>query len=365
MIRPVLPVLASAMLVCLAPAAAQELSSSIMRPSLVDPNSGVVQGRLPGVSGAKSYYLALDLKPGSLMTQLQLSGPASGNRRLTLQLLDASSAVRDFVFVRSGFGAVDETTRTFAIDSTGRHVVRLIVEGEENGAFCVMLGGSALPNATAQSCASLPSPVSITAALPPPEQSPSRAPEHAAPSVAEASTQAAHPLSPPAAGGELSTSILRPTPIGPAAPIVTGTLPGGTGAKTFYLKVDLKVGNFLAQAQITGRANGERRLTLEQLGGDAAVEDQTFVRSGFGIKDEVTKVFPIDSSGPHVFRLTVTGEETGAFCLLFGGTALPSATPADCPAPAAMASAADGPSPGDERREAESPHSQLRQSRLK
>ncbi len=103
MIRPALTVVASAMLACIAPAAAQEFSSSIMRPSVVDPNSGAVGGRLPGASGAKSYYLALDLKAGSLTTQLQISGPANGNRRLTLQLLDASSAVSDSEFRPLGF----------------------------------------------------------------------------------------------------------------------------------------------------------------------------------------------------------------------------------------------------------------------
>ncbi len=132
---------------------------------------------------------------------------------------------------------------------------------------------------------------------------------------------------------------MRPTRIDPAAPVVAGGLPGGDGAKTYYLTVDLRAGNLLAQAQITGRALGERRLTLERLGQDAAVEDDTFVRAGFGTKDEVTKVFPVDLSGSHVFRLTVTGEETGAYCLLFGGTALPSAASAECPAPARAATA--------------------------
>jgi hypothetical protein len=87
-----------------------------MRPSVVDPSLGAVGGRLPGASGAKSYCFAVDLKAGSLTTQLQISGQANGNRRLTLQLLDASSAVCDSEFVRSGFGAKDERTKTFAID---------------------------------------------------------------------------------------------------------------------------------------------------------------------------------------------------------------------------------------------------------
>jgi hypothetical protein len=51
-----------------------------------------------------------------------------------------------------GHGAKDEGTKSFAIDSSGRHVIRLTVEGEEIGAFCVLMGGTAMPNAKAPGC---------------------------------------------------------------------------------------------------------------------------------------------------------------------------------------------------------------------
>jgi outer membrane protein OmpA-like peptidoglycan-associated protein len=322
--------LAGAALACFGPASAQELSSSIMRPSVVDPTSGVVQGRLPGAGGGKTYYLSLDLEAGSLTAQLKLSGPSNGNRRLTLQFLDPASAIADSISIRAGFGTLDESAKTFAIDSRGRRIVRLIVEGEENGAFCVLLGGTALPNAQGQNCAS-PQAAGVLSGAPLPAPRSSEAP---ASTVAEPAPQSGIPA-PPAADA-FSTSILRPTPINPATAMVAGALPGAE-AKSFYLSVDLKAGNLLAQMHITGRAKGERRLTLERLDAKAAIADRTFVRSGFGTRDEVTKVFPIDASGRHVFRLTVAGDETGAYCVLFGGTALPSAQPSECPAPVAAA----------------------------
>jgi hypothetical protein len=51
------------------PAAADNLSTSIMRPTAVDPAVGMVAGKLPGDNGSKSYYVAVDLKPGNLMAQ--------------------------------------------------------------------------------------------------------------------------------------------------------------------------------------------------------------------------------------------------------------------------------------------------------
>ena len=81
----------------------------------------------------------------------------------TLQLLDAEAKVAASTFVRAGFGANDEGTKSFGIDSSGRHVIRLTVEGEETGTFCVLMGGTALPSAKATGC-----PATAPAILPPP-----------------------------------------------------------------------------------------------------------------------------------------------------------------------------------------------------
>jgi len=141
-----------------APALAQEkdapktLSTSIMRPSPLEAGTGMIAGKLPGGTAATTYYVALDLKPGTLMAQLEVAGRPNGERRLTFELLDGNAKVADSAFVRAGFGGKDEVTRSFAIDASGRHVVRLVVSGEETGTFCVLLGSSALPGVAAARC---------------------------------------------------------------------------------------------------------------------------------------------------------------------------------------------------------------------
>jgi hypothetical protein len=170
---------ALALLVCASPAAAGELSSSILRPTPLDPATGLIVGKLPGRSGQASYYVSADLSPGDLLTQLRITGRAGGERRLTFQLLGADGKVQDSTFVRAGFGTLDEGTSSFAIDNSGRHVIRLVVEGEENGSFCVLMGGTALPSAKDASCpgqaAAVPHPAEAKVSVPPPPPPPYRA----------------------------------------------------------------------------------------------------------------------------------------------------------------------------------------------
>jgi outer membrane protein OmpA-like peptidoglycan-associated protein len=156
---------ALAVLASAAPAAADDFSTSVMRPTPVDPSTGMVAGKLPGGTGSASYYFAVDLHTGDLMTQFQINGRPNGERRLTLQVLDADAKVAASTFVRAGFGAKDEGTKSFAIDASGRHVIRLIVEGEETGTFCVLMGGTALPNAKATGC---PAPAATAPVIVPP-----------------------------------------------------------------------------------------------------------------------------------------------------------------------------------------------------
>jgi outer membrane protein OmpA-like peptidoglycan-associated protein len=170
--------IALAMLACASPAVAGDLSTSILRPTPLDPMTGLISGKLPGGSGQASYYVSADLSAGDLMTQLRITGRAGGERRLTFQLLGADAKVRDSAFVRAGFGTLDEGTSNFAIDNSGRHVIRLVVEGEENGSFCVLMGGTALPNAKDASCPGQavetppPAEVKVSAAPPPPPPPP-------------------------------------------------------------------------------------------------------------------------------------------------------------------------------------------------
>jgi len=169
---------AAAVLAAGLPAAADDLSSSVMRPTAVNPAIGMVAGNLPGGNGSKSYYVAVDLKPGELLTQLQIAGRANGERRLTVQLLDAEAKAAASTFVRAGFGTLDEATKSFAIDAAGRHVMRVTVEGEETGTFCLLMGGTALPDAKPPKCPAAagaavvtppaPSPVVVAAPAPAP-----------------------------------------------------------------------------------------------------------------------------------------------------------------------------------------------------
>jgi outer membrane protein OmpA-like peptidoglycan-associated protein len=158
-------------------AMADDLSTSIMRPTPVDPSTGLVAGHLPGDQGSKSFYLALDLVAGDLITQLQVDGTPNTGKRIDLELLNASARAIDSVYVMAGLERKGEATKTFPIDRAGRYVVRLTAEGKEAGTYCVLMGGSALPTAKAPGCpappAPPPPPVAVAAPpLPPPPPAP-------------------------------------------------------------------------------------------------------------------------------------------------------------------------------------------------
>jgi outer membrane protein OmpA-like peptidoglycan-associated protein len=146
-------------------AAADDLSKSIMRPTPV--SSGVVAGNLPGGNGSTSYYVAVDLQQGTLMTQLAIAGRPNTDKKLTFELLNAEARAAASTYVTAGLDPKAELTKSFPIDSAGRYVIRLTAEGNETGTYCVQMGGPALPNATAASCpvpaAAPPQPVELPA----------------------------------------------------------------------------------------------------------------------------------------------------------------------------------------------------------
>src|SRR5690349_6258721 len=102
-------------------ARADDLSTSIMRPTPVDPATGLVAGKLPGGQGSKSYYVALDLRPGDLIAQLQVAGTANAAKRIDFELLNASARVVDSVYTMAGLEAKAEATKAFPIDQAGRY----------------------------------------------------------------------------------------------------------------------------------------------------------------------------------------------------------------------------------------------------
>jgi hypothetical protein len=133
-------------------ATADDLWKSIMRPTSV--SSGVVAGNLPGGDGSISYYVAVDLQPGTLMAQLAIAGRPNAGKKLTFELLNAEARVAASTYVMAGLDPKAEATKSFAIDSPGRYIIRLTTEGKETGTYCVLMGGPAMPNATAASCPS-------------------------------------------------------------------------------------------------------------------------------------------------------------------------------------------------------------------
>ena len=163
-----LPILALALLVGTAPATADDLSRSLMRPTKLDPVATMVSGKLPGDAGETRYYIEMELSAGSLMTQLQVAARGHERRRLTLELLNDKAERANSVTITEGFADKDETTKAFAINHSGRYVLRVTAEGVETGTFCVLLGGSALPQANPPAC---PAPQTAKAA-PEPEPAP-------------------------------------------------------------------------------------------------------------------------------------------------------------------------------------------------
>ena len=156
-----------------ATAQADDLSMSVMRPTPVDPATGLVAGNLPGGQGSKSYYVAVDLQAGDLIAQLQVAGTPNTGKKIEFELLNESARMVASVYAMAGLDANGEATKTFPIDRAGRYVMRLNAEGKESGTYCVLMGGTALPTAKAPGCpvpAAPPAPVVAAPAPPPPQR---------------------------------------------------------------------------------------------------------------------------------------------------------------------------------------------------
>jgi hypothetical protein len=104
----------------------------------------MVSGSLPGPDRRATYYLAIDLKKGDLLSQISLTSRAGAGKSLDFALLGADGAVKETYWVH-GESATEENTRSFPIDSDGRRIVKIVVEGPETATFKVELGGSAVP----------------------------------------------------------------------------------------------------------------------------------------------------------------------------------------------------------------------------
>ena len=159
------------------PVAAQSLSTSVMRPTAIDPATGRVAGTFPGGVGATSYYLAIDLQPGTLMTQLEVAGSPHTPKRVDFELLDDNARVAGSHYVMANSEAKRDLTRTYAIDTARRYVVRLSIDGGETNTYCLLMGGSALPSVTSPGCPAPRAASSPTAIAPPSVAPPPPAPK--------------------------------------------------------------------------------------------------------------------------------------------------------------------------------------------
>jgi hypothetical protein len=118
------------------------LSRSVFTPTAVAAD-GIVQGTLPGPEKRATYYLAVPVQPGDLLTQISVQSREGAAKSLSFELLEADARSGESYWVH-GEAPTEEKTRSFPIDASGRQVVRLIVEGPETGSFKVELGGSAV-----------------------------------------------------------------------------------------------------------------------------------------------------------------------------------------------------------------------------
>lgn len=140
--------------------AADAFSTSVLRPSPVPPN-GVIHGTFP--PGETRYYFALDAVPGDLMTQLSFAAREGAQKEVELEILDANARSRAQYWIH-GEEASLQSTRGFAIDATGRQVLRLCVKGPENGTFCLEVGGKSFPTVGPASCPAPPPDVAVAPA---------------------------------------------------------------------------------------------------------------------------------------------------------------------------------------------------------
>ncbi|MBM4257275.1 MAG: OmpA family protein [Deltaproteobacteria bacterium] len=269
----------AAMVIVSASWAQAGFSTSIIKPTPVGAN-GVISDAFPAAE--TTYYFTVDAQPGTLLTQISYQGREGADQALEFALLNESGKKGEWYWIH-GSGAVEEATRSFPIDKKGRQVVSLTVKGPETGGFRVELGGSAL-NGT------------VTNA------------------------QQVH--------NGLSRSIFTPTPVAETG-VIAGALPGTNTKATYYFVIRPKAGDLLTQISYKGRKGARKELTLQLLDTDARGADWYWIH-GSDPQEESTRSFPIDNSGEKLLRVTVQGPESDRFCVLLGGTALPTNGDQDC-----------------------------------
>jgi hypothetical protein len=258
-------------------------STSVVNPTPIDP-SGAVEGSFPD-SGKATYYFSFDAKAGDLLTQIGYDGRAGAQKSVDLAVLDANARAKENYWVQ-GTEPSEEKTRSFAIDASGKQLIRVEAEGPATAKFRVELGGSAMPSAAPKA----------------------------------------------AAGSGLSRSIFNPTPVG-ADGVVQGALPGADAKATYYLALDVQKGDLLTQIAVQSREGADKSLDFQILEQNAR-SGETYWVHGSSATEEKTRSFPIDRSGKQLIRLVVSGPESGTFRVELGGSAVAQGAPANASAKA-------------------------------
>jgi hypothetical protein len=118
-------------------------SKSFLAPSPVPPN-GVISGAFPGGERKNAFYFfEANLKPGDLLSQISFAGRSGPDKQLTLDLLAPDGRVASSYYILSGLDAKKEATKTFSVDRSDRHVLRVSARGPETTTFKIELGGDA------------------------------------------------------------------------------------------------------------------------------------------------------------------------------------------------------------------------------
>jgi hypothetical protein len=279
-------------------------STSIMKPTVVGAN-GVISASFPTGGQKATYYFSVQVQKGELLTQIAFDGRDGANKQVEFALLNSNARVEDSYWIH-GSDATEESTRSFPMDSDGKRVLRVMVQGPETGGFRVELGGSAFVEPTPQAT--------------PPHEPLSQSATPAVQRVREVGTAAEQPA---VVSLALSTAAQRPTPI-TASGMVSAPFP--TTKTHYYFVADAQPGNLLTQIFHQGRQGADKELELALLNEDGRVAESYWIHGSDPV-EEATRSFPIDKRGKYMLHIAVQGPETGNFRVEFGGPALSTIEP--------------------------------------